>query len=509
MRPRYGCPVPAGPRPPLPAAGPRPPLPPGFGLALDAGVRRLDGGTVLVGGSPLRVLRLSAAGAAALDRLVAGEPVGDEPAVGALGRRLVDAGLAHPVPPARPGAAPAVSVVVPVRDDPGGLRRLLAGLRGTPGIEAVVVVDDGSGPGTRPDVGTGGTPPVHLVRHDRPRGPAAARDAGAVATATPLVAFVDADVTVAGGWLAPLVAHFEDPLVGAVAPRVVASTPSTPSTAEQGSHPALAAYEAFRSPLDLGPRPALVRPGGPVPYVPTAALVVRRSALEQIGGFDHELQRGEDVDLVWRLHEAGWAVRYEPAVRVGHAVRPSLGAWLRQRVGYGTSAAPLSRRHPGALAPVRVARPSAAAWVALSGGWPTGAAALVVASTAALAPKLSGLRHPWVEAVRLAGGGHLAAGAALAAAARREWWPLAAVAAGSRRWRAAAVVAVVGVPLWRWLRVRPDLPAGQWVALHVLDDAAYGAGVWLGCLRHRTAAPLRPDLAPWPGRRAAVERAPC
>ena len=46
-----------------------------------------------------------------------------------------------------------------------------------------------------------------------------------------------------------------------------------------------------------------------VSYVPTAALLVRRAALDSVtpgGGavFDPALRYGEDVDLVWRLHDA-------------------------------------------------------------------------------------------------------------------------------------------------------------------------------------------------------------
>ena len=65
------------------------------------------------------------------------------------------------------------------------------------------------------------------------------------------------------------------------------------------------------------PRPGLVRPLSRIPYVPSAALVVRRAALpDEL--FDPALRGGEDVDLVWRLVQAGWDVRYEPAATVGH-----------------------------------------------------------------------------------------------------------------------------------------------------------------------------------------------
>ena len=54
------------------------------------------------------------------------------------------------------------------------------------------------------------------------------------------------------------------------------------------------------------------------------------------------------MDLIWRLVDAGWRVRYDPRVVVAH----DDGRRLVKRFHYGTSAAPLSHRHPGRLAPL-------------------------------------------------------------------------------------------------------------------------------------------------------------
>jgi hypothetical protein len=123
-----------------------------------------------------------------------------------------------------------------------------------------------------------------------------------------------------------------------------------------------------------------------------------------------------------------------------------------------------------------------------------------------LAPRLRGLRHPWWEAVRIAGTGHLYAGRLVADAVRRVWWPFALAAAlVSRRARRGVLAAAVVPPLLEWYVERPPLDPVRWTALRVLDDAAYGAGVWAGCWRERSTAALRPDLTSWPGPRPAVE----
>jgi hypothetical protein len=53
--------------------------------------------------------------------------------------------------------------------------------------------------------------------------------------------------------------------------------------------------------------------------------------------------------------------------------------------------------------------------------------------------------------------------------------------------------------LWRDRR-GTGLDPLRYVALHLADDLAYGTGVWAGCVRERTVAPLVPDLRSWPGR---------
>ena len=112
-------------------------LPEGFRVALSDSVRRYGGGRVLAGGSPYRVIRLSHAGMRALDELQRG--AGARAAARELGARLIDGGLAAPVP-GEALRAPAVTVVIPVRDRAAQLDACLRSLAGA----AVVVVDDGS-----------------------------------------------------------------------------------------------------------------------------------------------------------------------------------------------------------------------------------------------------------------------------------------------------------------------------------------------------------------------------
>lgn len=469
-------------------------LPDGFVAELDDRVRVLDGGTVLLGGSPPAILRLSQP---ARELLRGGRVTVTGAVSAALARRLLDAGVALPQPAAHPVAP--VTVVIPVRDNPGGVARLLAALARTARPHEVIVVDDGSAdPAATAAVAC--RYGARLLRHERSRGPAAARNTGLAAAATPLVTCCDSDVVPATpGWLDALCSHFADPELGLVAPRIVAL-----DTDGDGW---LTRYERVRSSLDLGARAVPVRPDSAVSYVPSAVMAVRAEAVGT--GFAPRLRVAEDVDLVFRMHAAGWRIRYHPAVSVAHEHRTALRPWLTRKAYYGTGAAPLALRHPGQVPPMRLAPWTAAACLALAAqrraSLPV-TAVLAGIATARLAGSLRGLRHPWRLAGRLVAEGLGGALWQLASGLVRHWWPLTLLGcAASRRIRRAAVAAAVVEGVADRVRWGPGVPLPAYLIAHRLDDLAYGTGLWQGCWRHRTLAPLLPRLHPPAGPAARPE----
>jgi mycofactocin glycosyltransferase len=439
-------------------------------------------------------MRLTEAGSRALAELQDG-PVRSA-AAGTLARRLTDAGLAHPVPPnGKAPAARSVTVVIPVRDRAELLDQCLtAAGRDYP----VLVVDDGSAD-PRSIAAVAERHAAMLCRRDSTGGPAAARNAGLGRVHTDLVAFLDSDCTPPPGWIGALAAHLADPLVGAVAPRIVSPSPAQTAAAR---------YAAACGSLDLGARPGRVQPGSRVSYVPTAALLVRRAALAGVAAgqeiFDPALRYGEDVDLVWRLHQAGWRIRYEPAVEVPHSGPASWGTLLGRRFRYGSAAGPLARRHPASLAPL-VLQP-----------WPTVTSAALLARQPVLA--LAGAVGSWLHltaVVRRAGIPADGAPGATATAIRQTWLgigryatqfaaPALAVLVAApggrspaRRWgrRAAAASLLLGPALTSYAQRKPELDPVTFTIAHIADDACYGAGVWAGCVRARTLVPITPLIS--------------
>jgi len=204
---------------------------------------------------------------------------------------------------------PEVSVVFATRNRPRRVEDLLEALRrqevpaGT--SFEVVAVDDGSTDETHAlleRAAAEGDLDLRVVRHDSPRGPAAARNAGWRAARAPLVAFTDDDCVPTPGWLAEgLKAAW-----GESQPIVQGRT------------------EPLSSELDdLGPFSRTMQVTEKGPYYQTCNIFYPRATLERLDGFDDEkysVAAGEDADLAWRAIEAGVPVEFAPDALVYHAV---------------------------------------------------------------------------------------------------------------------------------------------------------------------------------------------
>ena len=97
-------------------------------------------------------------------------------------------------------------------------------------------------------------------------------------------------------------------------------------------------------------------PGGPVhvlstdeiaEHVPGCNLSVRKDVLMQIGGFDNIYRTaGDDVDVCWRIQDAGYTIGFHPSALVWHHRRNSLKAYWKQQKGYGKAEALLEGKWP-------------------------------------------------------------------------------------------------------------------------------------------------------------------
>lgn len=231
-----------------------------------------------------------------------------------------------------PKRCPKVSIVVASYNGDRTLKACLESLQrlNYPSYE-VVLVDDGS-TDTTPQIAFL-NPWVRSIRHEKNRGLSAARNSGIAAASGEIIAFMDSDCRADEDWLRYLVEDLlTSEFVGIGGPNLFPPEDSPVAAA------------------------VMVSPGGPAhvmltdrqaEHVPGCNMAFFKWALTEIGGFDPIFRKaGDDVDLCWRLQQAGYRIGFSPAAFVWHYRRSTVMDYLKQQHGYGEAEAVLVRKHP-------------------------------------------------------------------------------------------------------------------------------------------------------------------
>ena len=222
------------------------------------------------------------------------------------------------MPPVSPKQGPVslgreLSVIVPVHNSEGTLRRCLAAIFATQGIGEfeVIVVDDGS---TDSSAAIAADFPCRPIRCEQVRGPAAARNRGVQAASADRVAFVDSDVLVRPETLRLLLDALDS------SPAAFASY--DPEPLNQNFATLLYHTLSCRSLQDTSETT-------PVFYSYCAA--ISKDMFLKLGGFDTNFTRAtfEDVELGCRLASHGLYSRYLKSATIVHAVQYNLPTLTR------------------------------------------------------------------------------------------------------------------------------------------------------------------------------------
>ncbi|HET8934462.1 MAG TPA: glycosyltransferase [Polyangiales bacterium] len=224
---------------------------------------------------------------------------------------------------------PKVSVVVCAYNAAATLEDNLSSLMrlAYPDVE-VIVVNDGSQDAT---LQIAERFPVKIISVPN-GGLSAARNLGLHAASGEIIAYTDSDTRVDRDWLSHLVQPLlSNKFAGVGGPNVV-------------------------PPDDCWVAQCVARaPGGPIhvmldnvtaEHIPGCNMAFRRAALLAIGGFDPTYTKaGDDVDICWRLQDAGFSLGFAPGALVWHHHRASVAAYVRQQIGYGEGESFLFHRH--------------------------------------------------------------------------------------------------------------------------------------------------------------------
>ncbi|HET9719234.1 MAG TPA: glycosyltransferase family 2 protein [Solirubrobacteraceae bacterium] len=235
---------------------------------------------------------------------------------------------------------PTVDVVIVSYETRSLLRECLRSLQehAPLGLRQTVVVDNSSKDGSATMVESA-FPAALLIANSVNVGFGAAANIGARACSAKWLAIGNADVAVTSGALDALIAAGEaSPSAAVLAPSLLLpsgdiqlSTWRFPSvlhsaSAALGIHHLLPSLSPSIPPGEDMRRAASAQ----VDWAMGAFLLFRRDAFDQIGGFDEtHWMYGEDLDICWRLRQAGWQTRYVGDAQVHHvggaAAEASLG----------------------------------------------------------------------------------------------------------------------------------------------------------------------------------------
>jgi N-acetylglucosaminyl-diphospho-decaprenol L-rhamnosyltransferase len=245
-----------------------------------------------------------------------------------------------------------MDAVIVTHDSAGDLRNMVASRATLEPFDRVLVVDNASTDDSREVAADAGFEVVSLEAN---RGLAAAANVGVDMTSGPSFALLNPDVrATSAGDFPRLEEQLAEDGVGAVAPALVLPDGTLQDSARW-----------VPTPLDLvvrrisrNDRGAVRVTNHPVDveWATAACLVVRRSAFDQIGGFDEGyFLYFEDVDLCVRLRAAGFRVRYDPTVRLHHDYRAASRSSVRtsETRHHIRSALRFFQRTPEALLPKR------------------------------------------------------------------------------------------------------------------------------------------------------------
>jgi colanic acid/amylovoran biosynthesis glycosyltransferase len=229
---------------------------------------------------------------------------------------------------------PPVAVLMPFRGDaPAAVRALdaLAQIELRPGDE--VIVADNSDAGLFAAVASGrGWPRVLPATGERSS--YHARNVAAEGADGDWLLFLDADCRPPADLLDRYFGRRIDSACGLVAGAVVGAK-------EQSS--LVARWSRSRSLLSSKQLSA----AHPKPFGVTANLLVRRIALEAVGGFQEGIRSGGDAEFCWRVQEAGWELLHAPEAVVEHVHRDTVRARARVAAHKGAGRAWINRHRPG------------------------------------------------------------------------------------------------------------------------------------------------------------------
>lgn len=262
---------------------------------------------------------------------------------------------------------PLISVVVPVLNERHYLPECLASLLSQdyePARWELLVVDGGSDDGTAQIAAqTAACHPQVRVLPNPERLVSCGRNVGIRHARGKIIAFVEGHAFVEPGFLATIERGFARDEVQCLGRWVEQQIDG--DTSIQQATGLLRKSLLGRNPHSLRFTSGELASADPL----TIATVYRRQVFDKVGLFDETLATNEDVELNWRVREAGLRALRPPGLRYHLHPRATVRGFLKQMYRYGYGKALLVRKHARAFRPAYAAPTGVLAFALVGAVW--------------------------------------------------------------------------------------------------------------------------------------------
>lgn len=222
---------------------------------------------------------------------------------------------------------PLISIIIPVYNDPKGLRETLTSLinQNNPPSYEVIVVDNNSKDYTLKianDFKNKHPELIKILMENNIQSSYAARNRGVLSSKGELIAFIDSDITVDPDWSSRINSAMSDERIKYLGCNVEITLDNNKSI--PGLYNKISGFKIAERIREKH-------------YIPTACLVIRKEVIDKIGLFDSRLISGGDLEFGNRVWKAGYVQYYDETIVVKHPARLTLYSLIKKhfRIGRG------------------------------------------------------------------------------------------------------------------------------------------------------------------------------
>jgi len=231
---------------------------------------------------------------------------------------------------------PYISIVVPVYNDPDGLKKTVDSLLPQNYDEfEIIVIDNNSTDHTLSVARTfqlANPDTIKIYERNDIQSSYAARNLGVKKAKGEIISFVDADMWVPEDWLKSVVRTITTTNARYMGTSVELVMPNQPTFCDRYNYhtgfPVKTYLEKFN-------------------WTPTCCLTVEATVFDEVGLFDERLVSGGDLEFGKRVAEAEIKQHYEPSIVMYHPTRSNFKDLLKKARRIGRGSAQKRQYHPG------------------------------------------------------------------------------------------------------------------------------------------------------------------